>query len=186
MDGEDLLNSLEGLRNDIPDFLRDDFENLIESIRQIYELTIKAVAPSWPVDDGRQHLVTHATTLDTLHSQFSTSLLDFQTGYQGAGSTAYNTSATLALNHLKALRDHTNFAVQKHQSLANNLDNASTSQMILIGLMVTLGITLGVLIFSAGSTAPVTVPAAVGEAAGGTGDCWSNGGQSDPGWRRSA
>jgi hypothetical protein len=167
MDGEELLNRLEGLRHDIPGFLQNDYEDLIQKIRQIYEFSIRYIAPSWPVDGGRQQLLTHHTTLDDLHTQLNTSLVSFQSAYQGPGSEAYHHTAALTLQHLGALRDHVNFATQQHQTIASNLDTSHESQLILIGLIGALAVTLGVLIFSGGTTAPVTVPAAAGEAAGG-------------------
>src|SRR5579883_1093730 len=54
MDVEELLNKMEGLRNDIPDFLRNDYDKLIRDLRQIYEASIKYIAPSWPVADAHR------------------------------------------------------------------------------------------------------------------------------------
>lgn len=114
MNAEDLLNGLEGLRGAIPGFLQGAYDDLVNAIRKIYEGVTRFIAPSAPIDSGRAHLTTHATTLDTMHSQLNSRLLTFQTSYQGEGSNAYHATAAQALQHLGTLRDHTNFAIQKH------------------------------------------------------------------------
>lgn len=167
MDAEDLLNGLEGLRSVIPGFLQGAYDDLVNAIRQIYQGVTRSIAPTTPIDSGRAHLTTHAATLDTLHSQLSSNLLTFQTSYQGKGSDAYHTTAALALQHLGTLRDHTNFAIQKHQSISTNLENAQGSQMMLDGVVIALGFTLGSMIVTGGTDSEIAIPAAGGEAAGG-------------------
>ncbi len=161
MDVEELLNKMEGLRNDIPDFLRSDYDKLIKDLRQIYEASIKYIAPSWPVADAHKHLQTHSTNLDMLHGQLNKSLPGFKQVYQGQGSDAYHATATMALQDLGMLRDHANFATQQHQTIAFNLDDAFVQRGLLALFVLDAFIALTAFVGSGGSTAPVTIPAMV-------------------------
>ncbi len=163
----ELLASLEGLREKIPAFLRQDFEDLIADIRNTYEMSVKYVTPPEPVHDGRRNLAAHYTTLDGLCTQLESSLEAFQLVYVGTASDAYHTSAAASLQDLKTIREHLAQAAVLHNTMATNFDTATEAKLALVALLVGLGITLGVLIASAGSTAPVTVPAAAFEVAGG-------------------
>ncbi|HLG62904.1 MAG TPA: hypothetical protein VKY19_13270 [Ktedonosporobacter sp.] len=161
MDVEELLNKMEGLRNDIPDFLRNDYDKLIRDLRQIYEASIKYIAPSWPVADAHRHLQTHSTNLDTLHGQLNKSLPGFKQLYQGQGSDAYHATAGMALQDLGMLRDHASFATQQHQTIANNLDDGLIQRGLLAFFVLDAFISLTAFVGSGGSTAPVTIPAMV-------------------------
>ncbi len=167
MDPLELLASLEGLREKIPAFLRQDFEDLIAGIRNTYEMSVKYVTPPEPVHDGRRNLAAHHNTLDGLCTQLESSLQAFQLVYIGAGSDAYHTRAAASLQDLKTIREHLAQAAVLHTTMASNFDTATEAKLALVALLVTLAITLGVLIASAGTTAPVTVPAAAVEVAGG-------------------
>jgi hypothetical protein len=167
MDPLQLLADLEGLRDKIPSFLQNDFENLIASIRNIYEMSVKLITPSQPVHDGKHNLIYHHTNIDTLHTQLNTGLTSFQQVYTGHGSDAYYTTTTTSLQNLQTIRDHLVDASQFHDTMAVNFDQAAEAKIALVSLLVGLGITLGVLVFSAGTTAPATVPAAILEAGGG-------------------
>ncbi|MBV9257042.1 MAG: hypothetical protein JO215_03380 [Ktedonobacteraceae bacterium] len=167
MDPLELLASLESLREKIPGALRQDFEDLIASIRNTYEMSIKFVTPPEPVHEGRRNLAAHHTTLDGLCTQLESSLEAFQQVYVGQGSDAYHTRASASLQDLKTMREHLAHAAVLHTTMATNFDTATEAKVALAALLVGLGITLGVLIASAGSTAPVTVPAAAFEVAGG-------------------
>ncbi len=167
MDPLELLASLEGLREKIPAFLRQDFEDLIAGIRNTYEMSVKYVTPPEPVHDGRRNLAAHHTTLDGLCTQLESSLEAFQLVYVGQASDAYHTRAAASLQDLQVIREHLAQAAVLHNTMATNFDTATEAKLALVALLVTLGITLGVLIASAGTTAPVTVPAAAVEVAGG-------------------
>ncbi len=167
MDPLELLASLEGLREKIPAFLRQDFEDLIAGIRNTYEMSVKYITPPEPVHDGRRNLATHHTTLDGLCTQLESSLEAFQLVYVGSASDAYHSRAAASLQDLKTTREHLAQAAVLHNTMASNFDTATEAKLALVGLLVGLGITLGVLIASAGTTAPVTVPAAAVEVAGG-------------------
>ncbi len=167
MDPLELLANLEGLREKIPGFLRQDFEDLIANIRHTYQMSIKYVTPPEPVHDGRRNLAAHHATLDGLCTQLESSLEAFQLVYMGAGSDAYQTSATASLQDLKTMREHLAQAAVLHTTMATNFETATEAKVALAALLVALGITLAVLIGSAGSSAPVTVPAAAFEVAGG-------------------
>ncbi|HZO76296.1 MAG TPA: hypothetical protein VFB60_29125 [Ktedonobacteraceae bacterium] len=161
MDVEELLNKMEGLRNDIPDFLRNDYDKLIKDLRQIYEASIKYIAPSWPVADAQRHLQTHSTNLDMLHGQLNKSLPGFKQLYQGQGSDAYHATAGMALQDLGNLRDHASFATQQHQTIANNLDDGLVQRGLLAFFVLDAFISLTAFVGSGGSSAPVTIPAMV-------------------------
>lgn len=167
MDPLQLLADLEGLRNKIPGFLQNDFENLIASIRNIYEMSIKAITPSQPVHDGKHSLVYHQTNLSNLYTKLNNNLTPFQQIYTGQGSDAYYTTAMTSAQNLQLVNNHLADAAQFHDTMATNFDLATEAQIALVSLLVGLGITLGVLVFSAGTTAPATVPAAILEAGGG-------------------
>ncbi len=167
MDPLQLLADLEGLRDKIPEFLRWDFEHLIASIRNIYEMSIKFVTPPQPVREGKQNLVYHHTDIDNLCAQLNKSLTPFQQIYTGQGSDAYYTTATASVQNLQLIRDHLKDASQFHDTMAVNFDQATEAKIALGSLLVGLGITLGVLIASLGTTAPATVPAALLQVAGG-------------------
>ena len=167
MDPLELLASLEGLREKIPGALRQDFEDLIASIRNTYEMSVKYITPPEPVHDGRRNLAAHHNTLDGLCTQLESSLEAFQQVYIGAASEAYHTRAAESLQDLKTIREHLAQAAVLHTTMATNFDTATEAKLALVALLAGLAITLGVLIASAGSTAPVTVPAAAFEVAGG-------------------
>ncbi len=167
MDPLELLASLESLREKIPGFLRQDFEDLIAGIRNTYEMSVKFVMPPEAVHDGRRNLAAHHSTLDGLCTQLESSLEAFQLVYIGQGSDAYHTRAEASLQDLQVMRDHLAQAAVLHNTMATNFDTATEAKLALVALLVGLGITLGVLIASAGTTAPVTVPAAAVEVAGG-------------------
>lgn len=168
MDPLQLLADLEGLRDKIPDPLRADYEGLIATIRNIYEMSIKFITPPQPVKDGQINLASHHTTVDGLCTQLGNSLPSFQSVYVGKGSDAYHTTAMASLQNLQLIRDHLATASQQHNTMEFQFNLATEEKIALVSLLIGLGITLGVLFVSAGSTAPVTVPAAVLEAAGGT------------------
>ncbi|MBV9709522.1 MAG: hypothetical protein JO011_01260 [Ktedonobacteraceae bacterium] len=167
MDPLQLLASLESLREKIPGALRQDFEDLIASIRNTYEMSVKYVTPPEPVHEGRRNLAAHHTTLDGLCTQLESSLEAFQQVYVGQASDAYHSRAAASLQDLKTMREHLAHAAVLHNTMATNFDTATEAKLALVGLLVGLAITLGVLIASAGTTAPVTVPAAAFEVAGG-------------------
>jgi len=167
MDPLQLLADLEGLRDKIPAALSADYENLIVSIRNIYEMSIKFVTPPEPVHAGKNNLASYHTAISDLCIQLENSLLAFQQVYVGKGSDAYHMTATASLQNLQLIRTHLETATFLHNVMATNFELVTEAKIALIALLVGLVITLAVLIASAGSTAPVTVPAAVIEAAGG-------------------
>ncbi|GCE12529.1 WXG100 family type VII secretion target [Tengunoibacter tsumagoiensis] len=168
MDPLQLLDDLEGLRDKIPSAFQNDFEELINTIRHIYTMSIKFVTPPHPVQDGEKNLSSHHTTISDLHKQLNNSLSSFQLIYVGEASNTYHATANTSVQNLQLIADHLSTASSQHNTMATNLEQATEAKIALAALLVGLGITLGVLIFSAGTTAPVTVPAAALEAAGGT------------------
>jgi uncharacterized protein YukE len=164
MDGLELINRLEGLRNVVPSELQHGYDDLINNVRRIYEASIQVIAPSDIVHDGKQNLSAHYTTLDDLHKELSNNMAAFQTVYKGPGSDTYHQTTTAALGDMAKLNDHINLATQIHQNMYTNFDiaNAALAALtIAVGAIVFEG---GTFLFSGGAAAPIDIPAMIGTA----------------------
>lgn len=166
MEVEYLLRELEDLayRVHVPGFAA-----LIDTVRSISEKTTEVIPPAEPISDAARTLTALHTQLDSLCLQFEASLPAFQATYTGAGSDAYHTTASFALQGMQQQRDALAHAAQLHQTMAEQLALARQMQLALIAMLAIVVVTLTALVASAGADAPVTVPAAIAETAGAVG-----------------
>ena len=163
MDIEQLLRELESLalKVHVP-----GFQELIQTVRNIYEKTIEYITPHEPISDASRTLTALHSELDSLCTQLETSLPAFQAVYTGAGSDSYHTSAAFALQGMQQQRDALVYASQQHQTMATQFALAQEMQNLLIVMLGVVAVTLVALVASGGSDAPITVPLLLGETAG--------------------
>jgi len=163
MNIEQLLGELEGLAHKVH---VPGFQDLIQTVRNIYEKTIEYITPHEPISDASRTLIALHSELNSLCTQLETSLPEFQTVYTGAGSDTYHASASFALQGMQQQRDALAHAAQQHQTMATQSALARDMQIALIVMLGAVAITLIALVASAGLDAPITVPLAIGETAG--------------------
>lgn len=163
MDIEQLLGELEGLAHKVH---VPGFQDLIQTVRNIYEKTVEYITPHEPISDASRTLTALHSELNSLCTQLETSLPDFQTVYTGAGSDTYHASAAFALQGMQQQRDALAHAAQQHQTMAEQFALARDMQIALIVMLGAVTVTLIALVASAGADAPITVPLAIGETVG--------------------
>src|SRR5689334_7872846 len=166
MNVEYLLNDLEGLVHHLPHSVQGPLDDVIETVRHIYENTLLAITPHEPVHDGSRALVGHHQRLQDLHTQLSNNAAALQLVYQGEAANSYHAAASASLGHLQTTLDHVSFASQQHNTMSLQFGDAINNQLLLDTMLVLVAGTLGSILLTGGLDAEIAVPAAAGEAAG--------------------
>lgn len=166
MNVEHLLNELEGLVHHLPHRVQGPLDDVIETVRHIYENTLLVITPHEPVHDGSRALVSHHQRLQDLHTQLSNNTATLQLVYQGEAANSYHAAASASLGHLQTTLDHVAFASQQHDTMSLQFGDATTNQLLLITMLGLVVITLGSIPATAGVDSEIAVPAAAGEVAG--------------------
>lgn len=158
MDGHGLLSLLESIRPDVPGILQGPFDDLVQLVRNMVDALDQIIAPPETIDNGKQQLLTHHSTLLDHISTLKTNLDDFQTVYTGNGSNAYFDTAYQAHSQLGQLTDHLSFAASAHDTISTNLGDGQVAQGALFFMM-------GAMVLSAPGL-PEDTPLVAGEGAG--------------------